>query len=230
MISFIIVSGPDKQWLPLVCHSIENEVPNQDLEIITIHDDSIVISKRYIKNHFYNKKYKVKYTPGHITRKKNDGVKMAKHDTLVIMHDYIMLCDGWMNGWNKFGYHWDIAMNVILNKDDSRFRDWCSFGDPKNPPGWTQYEKFCPNGLYHEGTPKLEDYSYKNPYWYVSGAYMVVKKNVMLEYPLNEELYHMDSEDSEHSLRIRNICKYKMNTESKVKLLRQKDLILGYAV
>jgi hypothetical protein len=57
---------------------------------------------------------------------------------------------------------------------------------------------------------------------YFSGSYWVAKKEVMEEFPLNEDLLWGQSEDVEWSKRIREKYNFSINENSKVKLLKYK--------
>jgi hypothetical protein len=60
-------------------------------------------------------------------------------------------------------------------------------------------------------------------YLYFSGAYWVGKKDIMTEFPLNENLLWGQSEDVEWSLRIREKYDFSINKHSSVQLLKYKD-------
>jgi hypothetical protein len=64
---------------------------------------------------------------------------------------------------------------------------------------------------------------------YFSGAYWVSKKNVMIEFPLNDELVWGEGEDVIWSIAVRENYEFKMNKYSKVKLLKYKDPIYNIA-
>jgi hypothetical protein len=64
---------------------------------------------------------------------------------------------------------------------------------------------------------------------YFSGAYWVAKKQVMLKYPLNEQLIWGQGEDVLWSSQVRHEYEFKMNEDSEVKLLRQKEVSYGIA-
>jgi len=159
-----------------------------------------------------------------ITKKKNIITQNAKHDVIVYMHDYIMLSSNWYQGWSSFGYDWDIAMNVITNKDNTRFRDWCVFKYDGNVGA---------NGVWTHTTPKhppctvspyIPPYEYKQTqFMYISGSYWLAKKFVMIEEPLDEDFVWGQPEDIEWSERVIPKYKYVMNTQSTVRLLHQKD-------
>jgi|TARA_B100001079_G_C16361487_1_gene493119 hypothetical protein len=154
---------------------------------------------------------------GKYTAKKNLITKFAKFENVVYLHDYMALCDGWYEGYVKFGNDWDICMNVVENSDGSRFRDWCAWDDP---------ELCYPDGVHNIALPSY-DYN-KTHYMYISGNYWVSKKRVMEEEPLNEDLDWGEAEDVEWSNRIRDKYQYVMNTHSKVKCLKDKKLSARY--
>jgi hypothetical protein len=60
-------------------------------------------------------------------------------------------------------------------------------------------------------------------YLYFSGAYWVGKRDVMTEFPLDENLLWGQSEDVEWSMRIREKYDFSMNQYSSVQLMMQKD-------
>jgi hypothetical protein len=234
----IISNGENPEFLDTIISSIIWEVPLYEWEIIVVYDDHVKVSQTWAQTSTNGGFYPIwnidnsttfLTKAGHITAKKNHITKLAKYDNIVYMHDYLHLCEGWHEGFLKFNEEnpvWDLSINIIINLDGSRFRDWCSWGDPRNPPGFWQLEQFCPQGLYHEGTPALMPYDDPNPLWYISGAYWIGKKDFMLKNPLDESLVHLGGEDVEFSLRVRNKAIYKMNPYSSVKLLKKKDVVL----
>jgi len=147
---------------------------------------------------------------GAICHKKNLAAKLAKYDKLCVMHDYVSLEKGWRAGFEKFGETWQVSMNVILNKDGSRHRDWMIWDHPliKN-----KNSQAC-----------LLPYNEFSRYMYISGTYFCVKKNFFLDNPLDEMLFWGEAEDVEWSLRVRDKTKFRMNTSSKVKYLKLKSL------
>jgi hypothetical protein len=61
---------------------------------------------------------------------------------------------------------------------------------------------------------------------YISGSYWVAKKDVMLEFKLDENLCWGQSEDIVWSKQVSQKYEFTMNTYSVVKLLKYKDLII----
>lgn len=74
-------------------------------------------------------------------------------------------------------------------------------------------------------------YNFSNltKYMYISGTYWISKKNVMLEFPLNEKLSWGESEDVEWSKRVREKYIFEMNENSSVSFLKYKDKVFNYA-
>lgn len=160
-----------------------------------------------------------------LTVKKNRMIQNAKNDIVVIMHDYLIIKNNWYNELLKI-QNWDVAMCNILNKDNTRYRDWCIWDDPNFGIPWYQHEPWCPKGRLNWGMPKIAPYNYnKTQYMYISGAFWVAKRNFMIENPLDESLDWGQAEDVEWSIRVRNKWNYKF-FNGYVQLIKQKDRIL----
>ena len=121
------------------------------------------------------------------------------------MHDYVGLESDWLKGFNAFGDKWEVCMNVVLNKNNTRYRDWCGWDYPGIGPGLLPYDGYIKE-------------------MYISGTYFCVKKYFFIENLLDEKLFWGESEDVEWSLRVRDKTQFKMNTKSKVKFLKLKPL------
>lgn len=208
-------------WDGVIESIVSQNIPNY--EIIVVGGKSPSSNVKHIP---FDETYKKDW----ITRKKNIITSEARYTNIVYMHDYYSLCEGWYYGFLKFGNSWDIAMNVVLNKDGSRFRDWCIWDDPEfvDCSGYSR-----PEGTFNVCLP---NYSYsKSHFMYVSGGYWVAKKSVMEEQPLDEEFVWGSGfrdfphhEDVEWSMRTIPNYNYRMNTHSKVRTLKQKVLYARY--
>jgi hypothetical protein len=163
-----------------------------------------------------------------ISRQINLLAKAAKYPTLVYLRDYMVLREKWYQGYEKFGWGWDICMSVIQNADDTRFRDLCAWSDPYYGYTWKQTEKWCgPNGMIHKGRPHLPEYTWnRTQHCYISAAHWCCTKQFMEKYPFDETVLYAQAEDCEWSFRWRNNVKLYMNTYSAVKLLKYKDRVL----
>ena len=219
--SFCIVTIPENEDLLFKCiEKIEYEFANADnYEIIIVgnkvnhykncisldfQEETFFFSFKHIKAAILNKSIKnIFKKSGAICIKKNLAAKYAKYDKLCVLHDYVGLESGWKDGWDNFKEEWEVAMNVILNKDLIRHRDWLVWDYPGIGACLLPYNYYC-------------------KYMYISGTYFCVKKDFFLKYPLNERLFWGEGEDVEWSLRIREITKFKMNSNSVVKYLKLK--------
>ncbi len=144
-----------------------------------------------------------KYGP--ISYKKNFAAKQSRFNKLCILHDYVALEPGWRDGFNKFDDGWDACMNVVLNKNGSRYRDWCTWDYPEVGPALLPYNKYVKE-------------------MYFSGTYFCVKREFFLSNMLDESLFWGEGEDVEWSIRVRNKTNFQMNVNSKVKFLKLKPL------
>lgn len=149
---------------------------------------------------------------GWITKKKNLITKYAKYENIVYLHDYIIFDKDWYINFLKFGNDFKICMNQIINLDGTRFRDWTLWAESAEEIG-------IPNPYY------LIPYSIKNlsKLMYFSGSYWIGKKNIMEEFPLNENLFWCQGEDVEWSKRIREKYNFSINENSIVRLLKYKN-------
>ena len=208
----IITSGQETERVQSTIQSIEDlNIPTY--EIIVVGDSSVGGNKVKIVD------FDESIRPMWITKKKNLITNHAAYNNIVYAHDYLIFCPGWYQGFLNHGDDFEICMNVILNKDGSRYADWCLdamldmelFGEVKNG-------KLIPYELV--GVKDL------SKIMYISGAYWVAKKDFMLRFPLNEDHAWGESEDVEWSHRIRKETTLRFNPKSSVALSKQKRM--GY--
>lgn len=179
-----------------VFESIRNlNIPNYEILIIGnkyFYDDPDV---RYIQ---FDETKKDKW----VTHKKNILCQEAKYENIVLMHDYYVFDKDWYKSYLEFGDDWDICSNRQLLQNGKRhFTDWVIWD--------------CP--LYPRYTSLPYDEWQLTPYMYQSGGYMLVKKQVMIDNPFNEELTWGQADDVEWSLRVRHKYRYKCNGSAIVK-------------
>lgn len=155
---------------------------------------------------------------GWITKKKNLITQHSTYENIVYMHDYLILHKKWYIGFKKFGNDFDIAMNKILNPDNSRYRDWTL---------WPHNDCFVDAIVSNNACLLPYNISNLSQFMYISGAYWVGKKNIMKEFPLNEDLVWGESEDVEWSKRVREFKKFKFNKHSKTVLQKHKNPQFG---
>lgn len=215
----IVTSGETE--LNLIVQSICAQRPQlEEFEIIVVGGSKLTLSHIYDNYQPTHIPFDETVKPGWISRKKNIITQHAKYENIVYMHDYFMLDNQWAYGFSLFGNDWDICMNMIVNGNGFRFRDWCIYSDPK----------YCyPKEGPYTHQAFVVPYSYdKKEYMYISGGYWVAKKRVMEEFPINENLCWGQGEDVEWSERVLKKCSYKMNPLSMVQMLKTKPLELTY--
>jgi len=148
-----------------------------------------------------------------ITRKKNIICEIALYENIVLMHDYIELCDDWYQGFLLFGNDFDICVTKIKNHNGVRFRDYSIF--PYGISDCLSIRALIP---YHYA-PSIK----LSKLMYISGAYYIIKKYIASKFPLDERLRWGDGEDVELSKRlIANNIILKCNNLSTVIFQKQK--------
>ena len=216
----IITNGSNDDFLSRIIHDIKClNIPNY--EIIIVGGNTEFEGAKHIK-------FDESQRPMWITKKKNLITENSKYENIVYTHDYITFDEKWYDEFLKFGNNFDICMNRINNLDGTRYRDWVLW------PGDPNWEK--QNGYDNIQIRDLIDdfiipYSCKNlsKFMYISGAYWVAKKDVMLEFPMDENLLWGQSEDVDWSMRVRKKYNFSINEKSEVNLLKYKDKIFGIA-
>lgn len=206
--SFCVLSnGSSNDLLQKHYDSILNQknMPDDCFEIITIGGCPNLMPD--CKNHVHIP-FDENYKKGWITAIKNIFPKVSKFDNLSISHDYIYYHPDWYDGFVKWGDdQWDVCMVKIANKDGVRFRDWVEWNTSAvDKVSFLDYDR-------NDITNRM----------YISGSYYLIKKQFAIEHPLDERLVHMKSEDVAFSLMNRHAWRYKMNQNSVVQFLRQKD-------
>jgi hypothetical protein len=234
--TFGIITNNNHSSVNLIIDSIEKQnIPEYEIILVGIEN----IKRKHTQCIFFNENA----VPGWITKKKNLITHHAKYENIVYMHDYIVLEDNWYNGFLTYDNNFDIIINKINNSDGSRFRDWILNIDflkgmflnvVQNVPTcnsrdiWTVCGEDKRNKLNipPDTSTIFLDYNDDGKKWqkyiYLSGAYFICKKHVMMECPLNENLLHCQGEDVEWSQRVRTKYQFKFNKYSSVKLLKYK--------
>ena len=196
----IVTNGQNDHFLKTVIESINVQSPSDNYEILVVGNTTLSFpNTEVIPFDEFQKE-------GWITRKKNIIAQRAKYPNICLTHDYFYFHNHWFAGYEKFGEDWEVAMNVILNVDGSRFRDWVY---------WDNHYK--DSILFVD----YDDHSKVNK-MFISGGYFCVKKDYLLEHPLNENLCWGQGEDGDWTHRRRAEWKYRMNKFSTVQALKYK--------
>jgi hypothetical protein len=200
----IITGGNNDTMINDIIDSIENEnIPNYEILIV----GNCGIERKNTKILNFDESLKKAW----ITKKKNLITKESKFENIVYLHDYIKLNNGWYDGQIKSGSDFFIRMDKIVNSDGQRFRDWCIW-----PLNGNQMDDII-------GRDCLIPYdmTHLSKYMYISGSYWVAKKDVMLEFPLDESLSWGEGEDVLWSTQIRMRYDFNMNINSSVFILKK---------
>jgi len=199
----IITNGNDLN-IQKIIHSIRAQsIPNYEI---------IIMGKSNIDDHdIINIPFDESIKEGWITKKKNIIAKIAKYDNIVLLHDYVVLSNGWYEGFLRFGTNWKICVNKILTVDGRRYRDHVIFKE-----FLPQVNTLLPYGC--KLTPAISKLTY------ISGSYYVIKKATALDYPLDERLVMSQGEDVILSQTLsKNNILLECNPFSTVSILKEKD-------
>ncbi len=120
---------------------------------------------------------------GWITKKKNIICENASYQNIMIVHDRIVLNEGWFEGMKKYGNNFEVLGCIQLTQDGRRAGDWSTSG-----------YKFR---TYHK-VGQL-DYSDWDKWTFLGGQLFIIKKRVWENIKLNENLFWGDYEDMDFS-------------------------------
>jgi len=191
----IITDGKNRQGVTDLVESIYSQVPRDICEIILVGDNGSDPSNRHkclFGSNWLHVNFDENERPGWITKKKNIIAAKATYSNVCILHDYYLLEPDWLEGFQEFGYHWDVCCNPLVNKEGQRHSDWLV-----NPDYMHRFWRTNPHMFGHlghiNGDPK---YICGLPYnvrgmeqtQYVSGGYIVAKREVLLDCPFDETL------------------------------------------
>lgn len=176
----IVTGGGNDNVTQKAIESIRTAMGKKEHEIITVGPTKL---KHLVD---YAIPFNEHIIPGWITRKKNIITTAAKHENIVYMHDYFGISEGWLKAFE--GLDFKIAMTQIKYATGSRFRDWSLDACVD------QFER-----------QRLLPYDVKHlsKIMYISGGYWVAKRDIMLEYPLDERRRMGWEEDIEWSHTVR---------------------------
>jgi hypothetical protein len=205
----IITAGGMDERINLIIDSIEKEqIP--EYEIIVIGSCGVVRNKTRIIPFDEGQR------PGWITRKKNLITAHAVYENVVYMHDYVSLYPGWYRGMKSYGNEFKILLTKMLNPNETRFSEWLL--DPHTSqsalPGKPWMECLMPYDIRH-----------LSRMMYISGAYWIAKKELMLKYPLDENRSWNQEEDLYWSRAVRDVHQFELNIESSVILLKDHRML-----
>lgn len=194
----VVTKYEDESRLVQILDSIEAlSVPNY--EVLFVGGGSVPQSLK--RNNVVHVPFDESVKQGWITKKKNTVALQARYEVLVLLHDYHVFDKNWYTNFVQFGTDWDVCCTSQVMVDGRRnFVDWALWDKPG-----------CGRGQ----SLDYNDWS-QTQYQYVSGAFFLVKKKVLLEEPFDENLTWNEAEDVEWSLRVRSKYKLVCNGKSVV--------------
>lgn len=206
----IITNQQSNKFLPEIIDSIKNlNIPNY--EIIFVGESNIQDTEN-IKTIPFDESIKNAW----ITKKKNIITQNAKYDNIVYSHDYIKYDPDWYEGYLKYGEDFKVCCNVVLNLDNTRYMDWLWWDWPGAHMA-NAHNIWIPNN--EQMLPYTETRASK--FMYVNGSYWVAKRDVMIEFPLDENRAWCELEDVTWSKQVVTKYKLSINTNSTVRLVKE---------
>lgn len=217
----IITDGKNPDRLEQVIASIGRQADPAETQIIVVGGED---TKWKYNGSNLHLPFDESEATGWITRKKNLITQHAEYENIAFMHDYVSLGSEWCVNFNLFGDGWKTCMTRVLNKDGSRFRDWCVINedvgvDMSDYPPLAALQRPAMMSYFKRGYERWQ---------YYSGAFFCAKKEVMEKVPFNEKLCWAQGEDVEWSRRVfkeYGPSVFKMNQMSYVVFLKDKPRV-----
>lgn len=200
----------NKPFQKTIIESIRSlNIPNYEIILLgnTQYKVDEIIEGKDLKYILFDENFR----PGWITKKKNLITEHSLYENIVYTHDYIKFDKDWYAGYLNH-QDFQVSMNRIHNLDGKRNIDWLIY-----------YQDLCfPNA------EQLLPYDLEfSKIMYIPGFYWVAKREVMRQFPLNENFTWGQAEDIEWSMRVREKYKFLMNPNSTVHFLKQKEYTLN---
>jgi glycosyltransferase involved in cell wall biosynthesis len=221
-ISFGICVGPNPNidWLAKCVDSIRTQgIPKYEIIIVS---NEFVDLESHLKIAEENPDNSIRMAVRKdwwLPKKKNYIASIAKNDILCIVHDYYLFDDLWYDGVREcietnrhYNKPWDILSAYVLRlEDEERGPDWVInpfylkryLDDPKNQDMLEELRRLYPlenHPMYVVGLGPFEERLL--PLQYISGGYIMCKKQVLLEVPFDETMVVGQPEDVEWSERV----------------------------
>jgi len=195
----IITVYEDIERLNAIIESIRAlNVPEYEILLVGGGDSSGLLPGSDIRQIEFDESERDKW----ITRKKNILNDNASFDTVVIMHDYHVFDPNFYESFESFGYDWDICeVPQYLITGARNPMDWSLWDKPGHGRAWSL---------------DYNDWS-QTQYMYISGAFFIVKRHVLILEPFDESLLWNQEEDVEWSMRVRNRFVMKANGNTAVR-------------
>lgn len=182
----IITNGKRVDWVEQIIKSIrQQKIPHYEIIICGTYKDKGEKDIIYIP-------FNLKDDKGWITKKKNLIVKSAKYENICMLHDRMILGEGWYKGMQKWGNCFE-NLGCIQVFDGQRVNDWITshyFIKSKNGEKFS-FESYVD---YRDWYPNI---------WFM-GQLNIFKKSNIVKNNLwwDEKLFYGEREDYDFSLRL----------------------------
>ncbi|MBI5035721.1 hypothetical protein HZC09_00100 [Candidatus Micrarchaeota archaeon] len=170
----IITLGTRNEWVEQMIRSIvKQKIKNFEI---------IVCGKYFEREEPYVRYVEMpKDDIPNLTRKKNRICEEAKYENIVVLHDRVVLEDGWFEGMKKWGNDWDF-LGCSVEHNGNRSYDWFSTGYPTYLGEFDQQRA----ALLYDDWDR----------WAVTNAgIFILKKRVWNEVKWNEQDYYPGNDD-----------------------------------
>lgn len=215
----ILTTGNKVDEIQKFCSSIRN-IDKTNKHQILIHGPK---NKKYDKYKVdyveVNRNYREQYSE--ISAKKNDIIDCAKNQNLLICHDRYYINDSFFEGFNQYGYDFDIlSVDTSFSQNDVWFPHYVKMFNFIHDFEWNK-ERYC---------FKHNDFAKNNVLdnIFINGGLMIFKRDIVKQIRFNECLFHQQIEDVEMS---KEFAKYSLlpraNLLSKVTTTKDIDGKIG---
>jgi len=148
---------------------------------------------------------------GWVTKKKNLITQHSNFDVIVIQADYITFDKDWYINLIKYGKNFHVLSNQIIKENGKRHHDWNLSKINNN-----RFDKH----VRLTGEKILPyDVDFLSKYMYITGSFIITKKDVLLEFPFDENLVYGQGDDIEWSHRVRKKYDFSFNQLSTVRII-----------
>ena len=177
----IVTQGTRVDAVARFCKSVRDQDPDGQHEILVHglpHPAYDPYDVRYIDT--------LAETPEGVTlgSKKNTIARAATHPNLLIAHDRYVLDPRFFDGFERFGYDFDLCAVYQTYEDGEPYPSYCALDA---------------TGLVWAPTVHCENYNLLHANQYVNGGLMVFKTHTLRANPFNDLLYWNQAEDVEVS-------------------------------
>ena len=222
-ISFGICIGPDynSEWLDnLITSIIRQNIPEYEILLVCNKESPSVLinvanQKRLIDwTWLHPQKIRVLETSGWLPQKKNLIAREAKYDFLCIVHDYYLFDEWWYDGVKEvvatkqhYDEKWDLLGTFVERiEDGERGPDWVVnpfhmkkfLEQPENSDIFNELKQLYPTENHPMYVVGLSPYEKRlTKIQYVSGGYIMCRKEVLKNVPFDENMRPGEAEDIE---------------------------------